>query len=370
MEELNGQSAVRVGVDLAKNVIQIHAENGRGKVLWAKALSRQKFLGWCISNLPAGTVVAMEACSSAHHWARQLRAKGFSPLLLPAHLVEPFRRQGKRGKNDANDAAAIWEAAGRPRIHTVPVKTIEQQATLAVHRLREAYKTERTAIINTIRGLLAEAGVVFPQGPDALRLGLADALEDASNELTGLSRMALQRAHLHWLEIEMQMAWCDDQIKQHARRDAQAQAISQIPGIGPITASALVATVGNFKQFASGGQFGCWIGLTPSQDSSGGKTRLGRITKRGNTYLRTLLIQAAKSAVMTAHKRSDPISQWAARLRERIGWQKTVVALANKHARIVWAMLAKGLSFDAKHVSQWPNAAARCDTAFTSPRAG
>jgi transposase len=126
--------------------------------------------------------------------------------------------------------------------------------------------------------------------------------------------------------------------------DERAKAISRIPGIGPITASALVATVGNFKQFASGGQFGCWIGLTPSQDSSGGKTRLGRITKRGDTYLRTLLIQAAKSAVMTAHKRSDPISQWTAKLRDRVGWQKAVVALANKHARIVWAMLVKGLS--------------------------
>jgi transposase len=370
MEELTGQVAVRVGVDLAKNLIQIHAENGRGKVLWAKALSRQKFLGWCVSNLPAGAVVAMEACSGAHHWARQLQAKGFAPMLLPAHLVEPFRRQGKRGKNDANDAAAIWEAAGRPRIHTVPVKTPEQQGILAVHRLREAYKTERTAIINTLRGLFTEAGVVFPQGPEALRLGLADALEDACNELTGLSRMALQRAHLHWLEIELHMAWCDDQIKQHARRDAQAHAISRIPGIGPITASALVASVGNFKQFASGSQFGCWIGLTPSQDSSGGKTRLGRITKRGDTYLRTLLIQAAKSAVMTADKRSDPVSQWTTRLRDRVGWQKAVVALANKHARIVWAVLAKGLSFDAKHVSQWPNAATACETTITPAGAG
>jgi transposase len=370
MEELTGQFAVRVGVDLAKNVFQVHAENSCGKVLAAKSLSRQKFLGWCVSNLTAGTVVAMEACSGAHHWARQLQSKGFVPLLLPAHLVEPFRRQGKRGKNDANDAQAIWEAAGRPRIHTVPVKTPEQQGILAVHRLREAYKTERTAIINTIRSLLTEAGVVFPQGPDALRLGLTDALEDATNELTGLSRMALHRAHLHWLEIELHMAWCDEQIELHARRDERAKAISRIPGIGPITASALVATVGNFKQFASGGQFGCWIGLTPSQDSSGGKTRLGRITKRGDTYLRTLLIQAAKSAVMTAHKRSDPISQWTAKLRDRVGWQKAVVALANKHARIVWAMLVKGLSFDAKHVSQWAKPANGPDPIAAQASAG
>jgi hypothetical protein len=145
MEDLTGQIAVRVAVDRYKNLIKIHAENGCGKVLRAKALSRQKFLGWCVSNLPAGTEVALEACSGAQHWARQLQAKGFEPMLLLAHLVEPFRRQGKRGKNDANDAAAIWDAAGRPRIHSVPVKTPEQQGILAVHRLREAYKAASSA---------------------------------------------------------------------------------------------------------------------------------------------------------------------------------------------------------------------------------
>jgi len=353
MQELIGQVAPRVGVDLAKNQFQLHCENNRGRILWAKSISRDRFLGWCASNLPPGSTIAMEACSGAHHWARKLQALGFLPVLLPAHLVEPYRRQGKRGKNDANDAAAIWEAAGRPRIHTVPVKSPAQQGILAVHALRECYKKQRTAIINTMRSLLAEAGVVFPQGPNELRLRLADALEDASNELTVVARMALQRAHMHWLDLELQMAWCEDQIKQHARCDAQARAISAIAGIGPITASAMVAKVQDFGQFASAGQFGGWLGVTPSQDSSGGKTRLGRITKRGDTYLRTLLIQAAKSAVMTAHKRSDPISRWVVQLQARVGWQKAVVALANKHARIVWAMLVKGRSFDAEHVSQW-----------------
>jgi transposase len=359
MEELTRQSAVRVGVDLAKNTLQIHSENGHGRVLWAKAVHRDRFVGWCISNLPAGCTIAMEACSGAHHWARQLRAKGFAPMLLPAHLVEPFRRQGKSGKNDANDAAAIWEAAGRPRIHPVPVKSPQQQGVLALHSLRESCKKDRTAIINTIRGLLTEYGIVFPQGPDELRLRLTDALEDASNELTPLARRVLQRAHLLWLELELHQAWCDEQVKLHAQQDQQARAISRIPGVGPVTASALVATVGDFRQFDSAAQFGSWLGLTPSQDSTGGKTRLGRITKRGDTYLRTLLVQAAKSAVMTAHKRSDPISQWVARLRDRAGWQKAVVALANKHARIVWAMLVRGKSFDARHASQWPAAAAQ-----------
>jgi transposase len=358
MTEITRAEALWVSVDLAKNVFQVHVETGTGRVLWAKTLRRDRLLGWCQSNLPPGTTIAMEACGGAHHWARQLRALGFLPTLLAPHLVEPFRRQGKRGKNDANDAAAICEASRRPRLHTVPVKTPEQQGVLAVHRLREAYKTERTAVINTIRGLCAESGVVFPQGPEELRRGISDALEDAANELTSLARRALQRAHLHWLEIELQLAWCDEQIGIHARQDERARAISRIPGIGPVTASALVATVGDFAQFDNAAQFGSWLGMTPSQDSSGGKARLGRITKRGDSYLRTLLIQAAKSAVMTAHKRSDPISQWVARLKDRVGWQKACVALGHKHARIVWAMLVRGKSFDPGHVSVYPGAPA------------
>jgi transposase len=350
----------RVGVDLAKNVLQIHAEDHRGRIVWARPLARDRFLGWCQSNLPPGCEVAMEACGGAHHWGRQLRALGFKPVLLAGHLVVPFRRQGRSGKNDANDAAAIFEAAARPRIHHVPVKTVAQQGLLSVHRLREAYKSERTALINSIRGLAAEFGVIFPQSPEALRLRLHDTLEDASNELPGIVRVALQRAHLHWLEIEIQMAWCDEQVALHAKNDAQAKAISQIPGIGPLTASALVATVGDFTQFKTADQFASWLGLVPSQDSSGGKARLGHITKRGDTYLRTCLIQGAKSAVMSADKRSDPISQWVFKLTERSGWQKAAVALANKHARIVWAMLARGKAFDASHVSVIPGSHGDC----------
>jgi transposase len=354
MEKVTRVDVSRVAVDLAKNVLQIHAEDHRGRIVWAKPLARERFVGWCQSNLPAGCEVAMEACGGAHHWGRRLRDLGFKPVLLAGHLVLPFRRQGRTGKNDANDAGAIFEAAARARIHHVPVKTVEQQGLLSVHRLREMYKRERTALINTIRGLAAEFGVIFPQSPEALRLRLHDALEDAGNEIPGVVRVALQRAHLHWLEIEIQMAWCDEQVALHARHDAQAKAISQIPGIGPLTASALVATVGDFTQFKTADQFASWLGLVPSQDSSGGKARLGRITKRGDTYLRTCLIQGAKSAVMSADKRSDPISQWVLKLRERSGWQKAAVALANKHARIVWAMLVRGKAFDASHVSMMP----------------
>ena len=353
MDEITRSAIVRVGVDIAKRVIQVHAVDGAGRVVAAKALAREKFTAWC-AQLPAGCVIAMEACGGAHHWARRLGGMGFDARLIPGHFVGPYRMQGRSGKNDANDAAAVCEAASRPSMRYVPVKTAQQQALLAVHRLREGYKQERVACINRIRGLLSEFGLVFAQSPEALRLALPDTLEDASNEMPALARIALQRAQLQWLEIECHISWCDERIAAHVQTDAQAKTAAQLCGIGPITASALVATVGDFKQFKTGAQFGAWLGLVPSQNSSGGKASLGRITKRGDEYLRTLLIQGAKSAVMTAHKRADKISQWVVQLLARVGWQKAVVALANKNARILWAVLAKGRAFDPNHVSIKP----------------
>jgi transposase len=334
-------------------VIQVHAVDAAGRVVTAKALARDKFSAWC-AQLPPGCLVAMEACGGAHHWARKLLSMGLDSRLIAGHFVGPYRMQGKSGKNDANDAAAVCEAASRPSMRFVPVKTPQQQALLAVHRLREGYKEERTACINRIRGLLTEFGLVFAQSPEALRTELPDALEDATNELPSLARLALQRAQLQWMEIECHIAWCDERIAAHVRSDEQARSAAQLCGIGPVTASALVASVGDFRQFKSGAQFGSWLGLVPSQNSSGGKASLGRITKRGDDYLRTLLIQGAKSAVMTAHKRSDKISQWLVQLQARVGWQKAVVALANKNARILWAVLARGRSFDPNHVSVKP----------------
>jgi len=351
--EITRGEIVRVGVDLAKRVIQVHAVDTAGRVVVARPLARDKFAAWC-AQLPPGCLVAMEACGGAHHWARKLRAMGLDARLIAGHFVGPYRMQGKSGKNDANDAAAVCEAASRPSMRFVPVKTPQQQALLAVHRLREGYKEERTACINRIRGLLAEFGLVFAQSSDALRLALADTLEDASNELPTLARFALQRAHLQWIEIDCHIAWCDERIAAHVHTDAQAKAAASLCGIGPVTASALVASVGDFTQFKSGAQFGAWLGLVPSQNSSGGKASLGRITKRGDDYLRTLLIQGAKSAVMTAHKRRDRISQWLVQLLARVGWQKAAVALANKNARILWAVLARGRPFDPNHASIKP----------------
>ncbi len=349
VEERTRGEVVRVGVDLAKQVIQVHAVDGSGGVVAARAVRRDRFMEWC-ARLPAGCVVAMESCSGAHHWARRLTALGLQARIIAAHHVTPYRLEGRRAKNDANDAAAICEAASRPSMRFVPVKTTAQQAVLGIHRLREGFKEERTACINRIRGLLAEFGVVLPQSPERLRCELVQVLEDASNELPGIARLALQQAQEHWRQLDAHIAWCDARIAQHVRDDEQARAATQLCGVGPVTASAVVASVGDLRQFRSAAQFASWLGLVPSQNSSGGKASLGRITKRGDTYLRTLLIQAAKSAVMTAAKRADRISQWVVQLTARVGWQKAVVALANKNARILWAVLARGSRYDAEHV--------------------
>ena len=346
----------RVGVDLAKHVIQVHAVDAAGKVVTNRALSRERFLPWC-AQLPAGCLIAMEASSGAHHWARKLKGMGLDVRIIAAHLVSPYRMQGKGGKNDANDAAAICEAASRPTMRFVPIKTIDQQGMLSVHRLRESLKTERTACINRIRGWLAEFGVVFAQSPKVLREVVFSIIEDAENEIAGMTRLVIEQAHIQWQELDQKIAWCDERIAAHLKDNEQVQRASQLMGIGPVSASAVVATVCDFKQFKNGAQFGAWLGLTPRQNSSGGKSNLGGITKRGDMYVRMLLIQGAKSAIMTAHKRDDPISRWAHQLREKSGWQKAAVALANKNARILWAMFARGKPFDAFHVSVKPGMA-------------
>jgi transposase len=348
-----GREVVRVGVDLAKRVIQVHAVDGAGRVVTSRALARDKFMPWC-TQLPAGCLVVMEVSSSAHHWGRKLMALGMDARIVAAQLAAPYRSEGATGKNDANDAAAICEAASRPHMRFVPIKTVEQQSMLAVHSLREGIKQDRNACINRIRGLLLEFGVAIPTGVRALEAVLDDVLENASNEMNGLARITLRRAQDQWRELNEHLTWCDERIAAHAKDNEAVKQAATLMGVGPVGASAVVATVGNFKQFKSGAQFGAWMGLVPKQRSSGGKNNLGTITKRGDTYLRTLLIQGAKSVVNSAHTRSDPISRWVLALKERSGWQKAVVALANKNARILWAVMTKGTTFDRHHVSVKP----------------
>ena len=250
---------VRVGVDLAKNVIQIHAVDAAGRRVAARAIKRDQFLAWC-GQLPAGCVVAMEACSGAHGWARRLRALGLDARLIAANFVSPYRMEGKTGKNDMTDAAAVCEAASRPTMRFVPIKTAEQQGVMALHRVREGLKEERTACINRIRGVLSEFDLVFGKSPKVLRAVLAEVIEDASNELPGRARLVVQRAFEHWREIDEHLKWCDRQIGEHVRGSEEAQRAARINGIGEIGASALTAGVGDFKQFKGGHQLSAWMG--------------------------------------------------------------------------------------------------------------
>jgi transposase len=331
---------VRVGVDLGQSVAQVHAVDAAGTVIFAKQLQRSALTRWC-ERLPAGCIVAFEACSAAHHLARELRAAGLTPKLISPALVSPYRMSGSTGKNDATDAEAICEAASRPQMRFVPPKTTEQQGWLTIHRLRDGYMKDRTACMNRARGILFEFGVVLPVSAARLQALLLEILSAKRKGLPAIARAGLRRCCAHLREVQRQVAWCDQQIAKHVRIDVNAKRAMQVRGVGPIGASALAASLGNLTQFGSGRQFSSWLGLVPRQHSSGGKQRLGRITKRGDPYLRRLLVIGARSALAVASRHDDPVSNWARQLEGRVGWPKACVALANKNARTLWRTLAK-----------------------------
>lgn len=322
-----------VGIDLAKNVFSVHAVDGLGQVVLRRTVRRER-LSELIAQLPA-CLVGMEACTGAHEWARQFARWGHTVRLMAPRFVAPYR---KSGKNDDTDAEAICEAVARPSMRFVPVKTLEQQALLAQHRIRQGFIEERTASINRIRGVLAEFGQVLPQGANALRCGLAACLEQLPERVARALEDLLAHVHL----LDERIGAYDRELKQHARSAHDAQRIQQLPGIGPITASAIVASVGRATEFRNGRQFAAWLGLTPRQYSSGGKTRLGHITRRGDPYLRTLLIMGARAVLQSATRHSDRLSRWALALRARRGYHRTCVAIAAKNARILWVLLARG----------------------------
>ena len=248
MAESTRALIARVGVDLAKNLIQVHAVDAAGRRVVARAFKREQFLAWC-AQLPPGCLVAMEACSSAHHFARKLRAMGLDARLIAASFVSPYRMQGKSGKNDMTDAAAICEAASRPSMRFVPIKSCEQQGVMSLHRVREGLKEERTACINRIRGVLGEFGLVFGKSAKVLRAVIVQVIEDASNELSGVARLVVQRALEHWRELDEHMRWCDQQVGRHVRASEAAKRAAKLTGIGERCASAFSASVGDFKQF-------------------------------------------------------------------------------------------------------------------------
>lgn len=330
----------RIGLDIAKNVFQVHGVDEHGKVVIRTQLSRSKVLTY-FAQLPVCRI-GIEACGSAHYWGRELQKLGHDVRLMAVQLVKPYRT---KPKNDRNDAEAICEAVSRPQMRFVPIKTVEQQAVLTVHRARELLVSERTAVANQIRGLLMEYGIVIAAGLQRLRRELADVLSTVADTLPTLACTVVTELQARLREVDERIAGYERQIMQLARQDEAAKRLMQLEGVGPITATAMVATVGEAKAFQSGRQFAAWLGLVPKQFSTGGKSVLGHITKRGNVYLRTLLIHGARTVLRYTTKRTDAKSQWVEALRQRRGDNIATVALAAKHARIVWALLARGHTY-------------------------
>lgn len=331
---------VCVGIDLAKNVFALHGVDGSGTVQLRQPKVARARLNALVAALPPCTI-GIEACSGAHHWARQFQAHGHTVRLMAPKLVTPYRMSGKRGKNDAADAAAICEAVQRPNMRFVPVKTEEQQSRLMVHRARQGYVAARTACINRIRGLLSEFGVVLPLKAEVVRREARMQLED----LPGYANLVIGDLLSEVGHLDERVKQYDAHVRAMAKECTAAQQLMQLMGVGETTATAIVAMVGNAAEFDSGRQFAAWIGLVPGQYSSGGKARLGRITKAGDAYLRSLLVLGARAVLNAASGKTDSLSRWALQLRERRGYWKAVVAIAAKNARMAWAVLTRGESF-------------------------
>jgi len=326
------EKVTTVGIDLAKSVFSLHGVGSAGRVVLRRTVRRDQLLGAVASLSPC--LIGMEACSGAHEWGRRFQEHGHTVRLMAPKFVAPYR---KSGKNDGNDAEAICEAVTRPNMRFVPVKSAEQQALLAMHRVRQGFVVERTATINRLRGLLSEFGVVLALRSVTVRRQAAAAAEG----LPELARRAIGDLLEQLRVLDERIGGYDREIEAQVRLSEPAQRLMKIRGIGATTALAIVATVGNAREFRNGRQFAAWIGLVPGQYSTGGKTRLGHISKRGDAYLRNLLVQGARSVLNSAAMHQDRMSRWALELQPRRGYFRTLVAIANKNARIAWALLAK-----------------------------
>jgi len=329
-----------IGIDLAKSVFQVHGANEKGKAVLKKQLKRAQMLPFFANLTPCR--IGMEACGSAHHWARKLQALGHTVQLIAPQYVKPFV---KRNKNDAADAEAICEAMTRPNMPAVPIKNPSQQAILSVHRARQGFVKARTAQANQIRGLLTEYGIVIPKGISHIAKRVPEILEDGENDLPGSFRLLIGRLVDHLKELDRQVGELEVQIQLWHRDNSASQKLAKIPGIGPMTASATVASVGDARNFKNGRQLAAWLGIVPRQHSTGGKSTLLGISKRGDSYLRMLLIHGARAVIRVAeHKpNADP---WLKNLLARRHKNVAAVALANKNVRTIWALLAHDRDYE------------------------
>lgn len=323
-----------VGLDLAKNVFHVVCFNAHFKEVKKRMLRRSQVLQFFTLLPPCQ--VGMEACASSHYWGRELRALGHNLKLIPPQYVKPYLRGNK---NDYNDARAIAEASTRPSMPFVAIKTAEEQDMQAIHRMRSQCLRDRTALSNSTRGLLGEYGIVFPKGIASLRKKIPEILEDADNGLSSRFRNALLRRYQQLIELNEHIAFYTSELELLSQQDEACQRLQTIPGFGPIVSSAFRSAVGDGRGYARGRDVAASLGLVPRQHSSGGKNVLLGISKRGDRYLRSQLVHGARAVVVQAARKDDPFSRWINRIHAERGWNKAVVAVANKLARIGWAIL-------------------------------
>jgi transposase len=335
-----------LGIDIAKQLFHVVGMDDTGTVVWRKRLTRGALMPF-IAQLPP-MVIGMEACGGAHYWARRFREYGHTVKLMAPQFVKPYV---KSNKHDMADAEAIAEAVTRPTMRFVPIKELAQQDFQALHRVRERLVKARTALINEIRGLLSEYGIVLPQGVTKFRHGLLPMLEQEQAKLTALGREIFRQLYEEWLILEKRLTYYNEQLETIGRTHPVCQRLLTIPGIGPLTATALVAAVNDATHFKNGRQFAAWLGLVPRQHSTGGKPRLLGISKRGDRYLRKLLVHGARATLRWIKLKSDRRSQWVRALIERRGTNRAVVALANKNARIAWVLLTTDRVYTPEHTA-------------------
>jgi transposase len=351
-----------IGIDLAKNVFQLHGVDQQGHTVLRRALKRAEMLAYFVKLEPC--LIGMEACGSAHHWARQLGQYGHTVKLMAPQFVKPYV---KTNKNDANDAEAICEAVSRPNMRFVPIKNVDQQAVLSLHRARQSFIKARTAQANQIRGLLSEYGIIIPPGIGNIAKRIPIILENTDNDLPSTMCTLMRGLLAHLKTLEAQIDAIDETLLNGHKQNEASQRLCQLCGVGPLTASAIIATVGDAKNFSNAGQFAAWLGIVPRQQSSGGKQTLLGMSKRGDTYIRTLLIHGARAAIRYVDGASQPsiagtnidkradkragktnsklaptTRQWLESMLRRRHKNVAAVALANKNARIIWALLSKG----------------------------
>jgi transposase len=329
-----GQTITVLGIDIAKLVFHLVGMDDAGHVVLRKRLTRSE-LPRFIATLPP-LRIGMEACGSAHYWARRFREHGHDVRLIAPQFIKAYV---KSPKNDARDAEAICEAVTRPTMRFVPIKRVEQQDLQALHRVRARLIKARTALVNEIRGLLSEYGMIVPQGITKFRRLIVPTLEAGQAQLTPCSRELFRQLYEEFLALDQRLASYDEQLTAIGQAHPECQRLQTIPGIGPVTATALIAAIGDATQFKNGRQLAAWLGLVPREHSTGGKPRLLGISKRGDVYLRTLLVHGARTILRWVDTKSDDRSRWLRALIARRGKNRAAVAFANKNARIVWALL-------------------------------